>query len=84
MSIAREAGALEGKTPSKDELLSDSIGMGYQGSHEPVGEESDIQKASHDRSQKKQPIRVENKVGPNDPCPCGSGRKYKKCHGAVV
>lgn len=31
MSIARESGALEGKTPSKDELLSDSIGMGYQG-----------------------------------------------------
>ncbi len=59
-------------------------GMGYQGAHEPVGEESDIQKASHDRSQKKQPIRVENKIGPNDPCPCGSGRKYKKCHGAVV
>jgi len=22
-----------------------------------------------------------NKVGRNDPCPCGSGRKYKKCHG---
>lgn len=22
------------------------------------------------------------KVGRNDPCPCGSGRKYKKCHGA--
>ena len=24
------------------------------------------------------------KVGRNDPCPCGSGKKYKKCHGAVV
>jgi preprotein translocase subunit SecA len=23
------------------------------------------------------------KIGPNDPCPCGSGKKYKKCHGAV-
>ncbi|MBO6140994.1 MAG: preprotein translocase subunit SecA [Ruminococcus sp.] len=23
------------------------------------------------------------KVGPNDPCPCGSGKKYKKCHGAA-
>jgi preprotein translocase subunit SecA len=23
------------------------------------------------------------KVGANDPCPCGSGKKYKKCHGAV-
>jgi preprotein translocase subunit SecA len=31
---------------------------------------------------KKQPIRVE-KVGRNDPCPCGSGKKYKRCHGAM-
>ena len=29
-----------------------------------------------------QPIRVEQKVGRNDPCPCGSGKKYKKCCGA--
>ena len=29
---------------------------------------------------KKQPVRnAEKKVGPNDPCPCGSGKKYKKC-----
>ena len=26
-------------------------------------------------------IRSEPKVGRNDPCPCGSGLKYKKCHG---
>ncbi len=26
--------------------------------------------------------RTDNKVGRNDPCPCGSGKKYKKCHGA--
>jgi len=31
----------------------------------------------------RQPVtRSEPKVGRNDPCPCGSGRKYKKCHGA--
>ena len=28
-----------------------------------------------------QPVRVEKKVGRNEPCPCGSGKKYKKCHG---
>jgi preprotein translocase subunit SecA len=28
--------------------------------------------------------RAEVKVGRNDPCPCGSGKKYKKCHGAAV
>jgi preprotein translocase subunit SecA len=27
------------------------------------------------------PVRVAAKVGRNDPCPCGSGKKYKKCHG---
>ncbi|MBR4919354.1 MAG: preprotein translocase subunit SecA [Bacteroidales bacterium] len=30
-----------------------------------------------------QPIRVEKKVGRNDPCPCGSGKKYKNCHGRM-
>ncbi len=29
------------------------------------------------------PIRAEKKVGRNDPCPCGSGKKYKKCCGAA-
>jgi preprotein translocase subunit SecA len=29
----------------------------------------------------KSPRRAEGKVGRNDPCPCGSGKKYKKCHG---
>lgn len=33
--------------------------------------------------QKAQPVRVEKKVGRNDPCPCGSGKKYKHCHGKV-
>ena len=32
-----------------------------------------------DKSVKKQPVRNTQKVGPNDPCPCGSGKKYKKC-----
>ena len=31
--------------------------------------------------QKVQPVHVEKKVGRNDPCPCGSGKKYKHCHG---
>lgn len=30
---------------------------------------------------KPEPIRVEQKIGRNDPCPCGSGKKYKHCHG---
>ncbi len=30
------------------------------------------------------PVRSAAKIGRNDPCPCGSGKKYKKCHGASV
>ena len=39
--------------------------------------------AQHDtrEQQKREPIRAEKTVGRNDPCPCGSGKKYKNCHG---
>ncbi len=38
--------------------------------------------ASHGEEEKKAPVRkTDKKVGPNDPCPCGSGKKYKKCCG---
>ena len=33
------------------------------------------------REQKREPIRVQKTVGRNDPCPCGSGKKFKNCHG---
>ncbi len=33
------------------------------------------------KPKKLEPVRVEKKVGRNDPCPCGSGKKYKHCHG---
>ena len=33
------------------------------------------------RQQVTQPIIAEKKIRPNDPCPCGSGKKYKQCHG---
>ena len=34
-----------------------------------------------DGSEKQRPVKKGNKVGRNDPCPCGSGKKYKKCCG---
>ncbi len=36
-----------------------------------------------DGSDKKQPVRKKEKARPNDPCPCGSGKKYKNCCGDV-
>ena len=35
------------------------------------------------RPQKVAPIKVDQKVGRNEPCPCGSGKKFKKCHGGI-
>ncbi|MDA3952889.1 MAG: preprotein translocase subunit SecA [Bacteroidales bacterium] len=37
-----------------------------------------------EKQKKMQPVRVEKKVGRNDPCPCGSGKKYKNCHGKNI
>ena len=33
-----------------------------------------------DREYKREPLKVGPKIGRNEPCPCGSGKKYKKCH----
>ncbi|HVI48525.1 MAG TPA: preprotein translocase subunit SecA [Chitinophaga sp.] len=37
--------------------------------------------AEHVEEEKMEPVRVGPKVGRNDPCPCGSGKKFKNCHG---
>ncbi|MGB4131283.1 MAG: preprotein translocase subunit SecA [Tepidanaerobacteraceae bacterium] len=37
-----------------------------------------------DGAEKAQPVRKQKKIGRNDPCPCGSGKKYKKCCGRAV
>ena len=41
----------------------------------------DGQSADRREPQRLEPVRVEQKIGRNDPCPCGSGKKYKNCHG---
>lgn len=51
-----------------------SDGMGYSGNLEP-------EENAAARTGKHQPVKVTPKAGRNDPCPCGSGKKYKNCHG---
>jgi preprotein translocase subunit SecA len=41
-----------------------------------------VEEQNAQQKPKPQPIRVDAKIGRNDPCPCGSGKKYKACHGA--
>ena len=54
----------------------------YRETREDLTDPNQQAAADHDtRDAKKEPIRVERTVGRNDPCPCGSGKKFKNCHG---
>lgn len=48
---------------------------------QPKEQEMHFMHGAEEESQLQPTIRNEEKVGRNDPCPCGSGKKYKKCHG---
>jgi len=50
-----------------------------QASHAEAGGDGE----SRPRPKQETVVRSQPKVGRNDPCPCGSGKKYKKCHGAT-
>ena len=54
----------------------------YQESKAEIGDPGQKAATSRDtRDQKREPVHVEREPGRNDPCPCGSGKKYKNCHG---
>ncbi|NLF48015.1 MAG: preprotein translocase subunit SecA [Acholeplasmataceae bacterium] len=46
-----------------------------------VAKPMSMSSGKEDETRKRTPIKVTQKVGRNDPCPCGSGKKYKYCHG---
>ncbi|HBV23821.1 MAG TPA: preprotein translocase subunit SecA [Jeotgalicoccus sp.] len=48
---------------------------------EQVVDKKQMQTGDGKQKAKKQPVKRQVKVGRNDPCPCGSGKKYKNCHG---
>ena len=54
----------------------------YQENRVELGDRNQQAAAQHDtRAQRREPVRAEHTVGRNDPCPCGSGKKFKNCHG---
>jgi preprotein translocase subunit SecA len=58
---------------NKEEI--DAAGSDY------AANERDYFEPTGDVAVKQEPIKVGPKIGRNDPCPCGSGKKYKNCHG---
>jgi len=69
-----EAGGGEASADERDELIGEALVAAY-----------DLREYWRDvqfeQVRVKEPIRREPKIGRNDPCPCGSGRKFKQCHG---
>ena len=54
----------------------------YQETKTNLSDPNQRQAAARDtREVKREPVRAQNTVGRNDPCPCGSGKKFKHCHG---
>ncbi|MFQ6114433.1 MAG: SEC-C metal-binding domain-containing protein, partial [bacterium] len=67
--------------PQQARTVHDStVGMGFTVVPQESAKRSDETTV---RREKKQPVVVGEKIGRNDPCPCGSGKKYKKCCGAL-
>ncbi|MCB1828540.1 MAG: SEC-C domain-containing protein, partial [Coxiellaceae bacterium] len=69
-------------TPQKNPYASDNLNM----QHISLGQMADVDEAEYaeqDDTAVATFVRKDRKVGRNEPCPCGSGKKYKVCHGKI-
>ncbi|MDO9152757.1 MAG: preprotein translocase subunit SecA [Paludibacter sp.] len=71
----REARPVQRMDLSRYRTQKDEVGSRNSSSDDPTKQDTR-------ELQRHEPIRVEKKVGRNDLCPCGSGKKFKNCHGA--
>jgi preprotein translocase subunit SecA len=78
-AIHQEAPAMAGMAGAATEDPEADAGVQQRGRSRQSGRRA----ARSDRDPSR-PVRVERKIGRNAPCPCGSGKKYKKCCGAGV
>jgi preprotein translocase subunit SecA len=69
---------------SPEEIQRRRLAARRRGSIQFTGPNQGASAAGEEAGKIKTVVRSEPKVGRNDPCPCGSGKKYKKCHGAAV
>ncbi|MBU2213400.1 SEC-C domain-containing protein, partial [Patescibacteria group bacterium] len=87
--LARAQAELESLQTNEDQIAAELTQTGVSGSARQQGQNSLVMqqplvvKAAQavQRNMSSQAPRNVEKVGRNDPCPCGSGKKYKKCHG---
>ena len=78
------------QTTNQSEQKQNNYAKAQESTHSDSGQESTGGRSGYDEAlknsarnsaPKQQPVIAEKKVGRNEPCPCGSGKKYKQCHG---
>ena len=75
-----EVDRMEEERIRQAEILAQSQQFQHQNAHSQIAdEESTVQQDNSEPY-----LREERKVGRNEPCPCGSGKKYKQCHGQIL
>ncbi|NOZ61943.1 MAG: preprotein translocase subunit SecA [Calditrichaeota bacterium] len=81
--LREEPITITGRRPVQMQEVHDSAtGLGFQPTAQAPSQNQQAAPGGQPAQGKKKPIVVGPKIGRNDPCPCGSGKKYKKCHGA--
>ncbi|MEN8169481.1 MAG: preprotein translocase subunit SecA [Pseudomonadota bacterium] len=79
--VSRAQAQAEEDAAALEEQRRAQVQMNYQ--HDEVNA-LESEEGSTDEESEQQPfVRDERKVGRNEPCPCGSGKKYKQCHGRL-
>ncbi|HTX15670.1 MAG TPA: preprotein translocase subunit SecA [Candidatus Baltobacteraceae bacterium] len=79
-AVAAPARSGDGSTPAPDAAPASAIARQIEQRQKRQQQNLQFQAGSAPAEAPK-PVRAGAKVGRNDPCPCGSGKKYKKCHG---
>ncbi len=84
---AKPAEEVEALEAQRQQTMPDKVVMQHEAAADILGSnrvpESQPSPSAHSGSIKESGVRVLPKVGRNDPCPCGSGKKYKNCHGKL-
>jgi preprotein translocase subunit SecA len=78
LPVRQDSDVREARQPQSDQR---GLRAGRDNSLDRVAQQQQQAIDSSRQQQKQMPVHVEKKVGRNDPCPCGSGKKYKNCHG---
>ena len=79
-AVAQQTAAIQAAAEARQQRI--QIERAQEEEHEDMSKyRTEKPGLDNEKSAPQEPVRAEKRVGRNDPCPCGSGKKYKNCHG---